>query len=238
MRIDLSSMMFNMPLKVGGGTSSWGTSLGQGTDHKLDFAGSESIIVGMVYSKTKKDDEIYCPLGKGGNKQDDYEYVLSAKFDKIYVNKVLIPDASFVLLIVKQLVANATQHIGRRTLKYSPKITFNKKTINQDCIDKIIDYVGLNNDSAWFVSDIDIVNQDELHFTIKIVDKDNKKEFEDSSERKKFIENRANKTEKIDNILVDQAKEASPEVVDFSEPIVLTGKTRVIDLNRGIKNGK
>lgn len=238
MRIDLSSMMFNMPLGVGGGTPSWGTSLGQGLDHKFDFLGSDKIVVGMVYSKTRIDDNVYCPLGKGGNKQDDYEYVLSAKFDKIFVNKVLIPDASFVLLIVKQLVANATQHIGRRTLKYNPKITFNDKNINQDCINKIIDYVGLNSKSAWFVTDIDILNQDELHFTIKIVDSEKEKVFLDSNDRKNFIENRAEKTEQQDVLLPVQTMEISQEVIDFSEPIVLTGKMRSTNLMKGNKNGK
>ncbi|MBR5374303.1 MAG: AAA family ATPase [Paludibacteraceae bacterium] len=44
-------------------------------------------------------------------------------------------------------------------------MTYRGKEINDDCYKKIANTLGLNNDSAWFVHEINILNQDELHFT-------------------------------------------------------------------------
>ena len=199
MRIDLSSLMFNMNIESGGGTPSWGTGLGQSAkeEHKLTYKGCEDILVGMIYKQVDIADS-YCPLGKGGKKQDDYEYVISSVFEKIYVNNVLIPDAKFQLLLVKQLAGQFEQHIGRRTLKYNPKMTYKGETINKDCFDKICKELELSNEAAWFVSDIDVVSQDELHFTAKIIDKKKARSFASSEERKNFCENRAEEVKEQD----------------------------------------
>lgn len=186
MRIDLTSLMFNMNIAGGGGTPSWGTALGQKAGHKYTVDGYEELLVGMVYSKIPDINNVYCPLGKGGARQADYEYTLASHFKKVFVNGKLIPDASFVLLIVTQLVANATQHIGRKQLKYNPKITYNSTGYNEDCYKKMTAALGLTDDSSWFVSDINVRDQDELHFTAKIADKDKAMDFSSSEERTNY----------------------------------------------------
>lgn len=184
MIIDIGSIMFNMEIETGGGTPSWGTDLGQSKDHKfLDKV--NNIIIGMLYKSVSNIKDVFCPLGKGGSKQDDYEYVLAGKFDKIYVNNIKVEDAEFVLLIVKKITGDF--HVGRRTLKYSPKITYQDSEINAECFKKIKSVLGLNNNSAWFVYDIEVINQDELHFSAIIADKDTNMIFKDVDERKNFV---------------------------------------------------
>ena len=235
MRLDLTSIMFNMDIIIGGGTPSWGTALGQGEGHKFTYDGCEELIVSMLYNKIDER-KVYCPLGKGGQKQNEYDYILASKFDKIYVNDLLIPDASFVLLIVKQLVSSpsAQQHIGRRTLKYNPKITYSGKAINQDCFDKIVNVLGLKQNSAWFISDIRTIDQDEIHFVAKIVDKDKKMLFRDSAERKNYCEDRAEKTTEQDIFVkYDFGQTEDSRVCEDPikyGPIVLSGNMKEIKI--------
>ena len=198
MKIDLTSMMFNMTTTEGGNPS-WGTSLGQGADHKIEYLGSNDIIIGMVYKKIDIND-VFCPLGKGSKKQGDYEMVLAGVFDKIYANNIFIPNARFILLIVKQLVSSpdSSQHVGRLTLKYNIKMTYKNEGINEACFNEIVKNLDLNESSAWFVSDINVLNQDELHFSIKIADANGPKNFKNSKERKNFCQSLINK-DKVNN---------------------------------------
>ena len=70
MRLDIGSLMFNMTTDIGG-TPSWGTDLGQGEGYKFNFENFESFLTAMLYCKTNE--KVWCPLGKGGGRQDDYD---------------------------------------------------------------------------------------------------------------------------------------------------------------------
>lgn len=188
MNIDFGSLAFNMNIQSGGGTPSWGTALGQNELHKITFLGYQEFIPAMVYKMVPNMNLVKCPLGKGGNKPEyskslDFEYVIASKFDNIFVNDIKIRDASFILLITKEL---NTHHTGRLTLKYSPKVEYNSIT-NEDCFKKIQNTLDLGDNAAWFITDINIYNQDELHFRAFIGDKDNIMNFKDSAERKKYM---------------------------------------------------
>lgn len=171
-----------------GGQPAWGTSLGQGEGHKFTYPGFENILVGMVFTKINDIENVWCPLGKGGKKQDDYQMVLAGLFNKIFVNGKKVDNASFVLLLVKQMVASPTsqQHIGRRILKYNNGITYNGDAINENCYRRMAETLGLTDKSAWFVSAFDVKNQDELHFVAYIGDKDKSLDFASIAERKEF----------------------------------------------------
>lgn len=187
MIIDIGSIMFNMDVSSGGGTPSWGTDLGQSKDHKF-LNKVNKIIVGMVYKNIPNIKDVYCPLGKGGSGQDDYEYVLAGKFDKVYVNNIRVPEAEFVLLIIKRIVGNF--HVGRRTIKYNPRIKYKESELNASCFEKMKTILGLKKFGSWFVYDIDVQNQDELHFKAIVVDKEANMTFKDAEERKIFVKNK------------------------------------------------
>jgi hypothetical protein len=189
MILDTGSLMFNMDLTIQGGNPSWGTEMGQGVGHKFNFENADSFFEGMVFksvSDIKSVTDVVCPLGKGGAQQENYEYVMASLFDKVYANETLIPDAQFLLLIVKRINGETEVHIGRRTLKYSPKMTYKGKEINQDCFDKIVQQLGMTGKSAWFINSIDIKNQDELHLGVYIAG-DNPMSFADVYQRKDFV---------------------------------------------------
>lgn len=188
MLLDIGSLMFNMDMADHGGTPSWGTAMGQGADgHKFSFDDMESFLAGMLYNSVSditKVTNVWCPLGKGGARQNDYEYVMASIFKKVYANNTLIPDARFLLVIVKQIVGDF--HIDRRTLKYNPRMTYEGVQIDQDAYDKIPVALGYSTKAAWFVRSISIKNQDELHLEVYFVS-DNPVEYPNVEARKDAV---------------------------------------------------
>ena len=163
MILNLGSLAFNADIATPGGNPAWGTELGQGEGYKFVFEDMSDFFTGLVYKSVADTDNITCPLGKGGNQRADYDFVIASIFDKVYVNNKRVKDARFLLLVVKKL--NGDHHVGRRTIKYNPRMTYRGEYLNEDCYQKMALTMGLSKDGAWFVYEIYIVNQDELHFT-------------------------------------------------------------------------
>lgn len=182
MKIDLGSFMINATTKSGGGTPSWGTELGQGEGYKFSFDHMGEMFAAMVYKAVKDKSLVNCPLGKGGNQQDYYEFVLASLFDKIYANGTLIQNAQFLLLVIKKLAGE--HHVGRRTLKYNRRMTYDGVAYNEDCINKIPSALGISSDASWFVSEIQFVEQEKLNFIVHVFDNSSPVDFRDSNERK------------------------------------------------------
>jgi hypothetical protein len=163
MILNLGSLAFNANIATPGGNPAWGTELGQGEGYKFVFENMSDFFTGMVYKAVADTENVTCPLGKGGNQRSDYDFVIASLFDKVYVNRKRVNNARFILLIVKKL--NGDHHVGRRTIKYNPRMTYCGEYINEDCYRKMASTIGLSEDAAWFVYEIYIENQDELHFT-------------------------------------------------------------------------
>lgn len=162
MILNLGSLAFNANIEAGGGTPAWGTELGQGEGYKFSFEDMSDFFTGMVYSSIPDLENVTCPLGKGGNARDDYDFVIASLFKKIYVNGQKVQNAQFILLVIKKLVGD--NHVGRRTIKYNPRMTYKGVEINDDCYKKMAVTLCGNENAAWFVHEILIRNQDELHF--------------------------------------------------------------------------
>ncbi len=162
MILNLGSLTFNANIESGGGTPAWGTELGQGDGYKFAFEDMSDFFTGMVYNSVSDTENVTCPLGKGGNQRADYDFVIASIFNKVYVNDKRVEDGRFLLLVVKKL--NGDHHVGRRTIKYNPRMTYRGEFINEDCYRKMANTMGLPKDAAWFVYEIFIKNQDELHF--------------------------------------------------------------------------
>lgn len=163
MILNLGSLAFNANIETGGGTPAWGTELGQGEGYKFAFEDMSDFFTGMVYKSVADIDKVTCPLGKGGNQRADYDFVIASLFDNVFVNGKKVNDARFLLLVVKKL--NGDHHVGRRTIKYNPRMTYRGEYVNDDCYKKMAATMGLPEDAAWFVYEIFIENQDKLHFT-------------------------------------------------------------------------
>lgn len=187
MKLNLSSLSFNLNIEGGGGTPAWGTELGQGVGHRFSD-GLQDFLTAMLYKSIPDVNAVECPLGKGGNQRADYDFVVASIFDKIFVNETKIEGAKMLLLIVRK--KNGDFHVGRMTLKYNPNMTYQREQINKDCYNRIASHLGLNADQgAWFIDEINTLNQDELHL-IAHVGGNSPIDFPDTSARRQFYLNK------------------------------------------------
>ena len=186
MRIDISSFAHGTIITTGGGTPSWGTALGQGYGYKFTTEGYSDLLLGMLYCSVPLYN-VKIPLGKGGTiytcSDRDCGIQLASVFKKVYVNNELIENASFALCLLKE---SSTSHSGRRTIKYSDKITYILDEVeytNAEFRQRLNNHFNWTDSVPWFIYDITIKNLDELHFSLI---KSDRQEFNSSQERKEY----------------------------------------------------
>ncbi len=186
MKLNLSSLAFGSVIEKGGGTPSWGTELGQSKpDYKFTIDGCEEILVGMLYNSVNLH-HVSLPLGKGGHvdiASNFEECHLASVFRKVYINDISI-GYPFIMVLIKEMSAS---HTGRKSIKYSDKIAYHfsgEQLSNLEFFRLARKALGLNWESCWFIYEINIRNQDELHFKAIIVNKEYSESYHDSSERK------------------------------------------------------
>ena len=128
------------------------------------------------------------PLGKGGHidcASNIEACHLAAVFDKVYINGIRI-GYPFIMVMIKELSAS---HSGRRSIKYSEKITYNnegQRLSNLEFFRVARETLGLTWESCWFIYEVNVKNLDELHFKAVIVNKDYNESYHDSAERKEI----------------------------------------------------
>jgi len=186
MKLNLSSLAFGSIIEKGGGTPSWGTELGQSKpDYKFTIEGCEDILVGLLYNSVNLH-HVSLPLGKGGHvdiASNFEECHLASVFRKVYINNILI-GYPFIMVLIKELSAS---HTGRRSIKYSDKIAYSfsgERLSNQEFFRVARKKLELNLESCWFIYEMNVLNQDELHFKAVIVNKETSESYRDSAERK------------------------------------------------------
>lgn len=186
MKLNLSSLAFGSIIEKGGGTPSWGTELGQSKpDYKFTIEGCEDILVGMLYNSVNLH-HVSLPLGKGGHvdiASNFEECHLASVFRKVYINGILI-GYPFMMVLIKELSAS---HTGRRSIKYSDKIAYSfsgERLSNQEFFRVARKKLGLNWESCWFIYEMNVLNQDELHFKAVVVNTESSETYRDSAERK------------------------------------------------------
>ena len=177
MKVDITSMFFNSSIDGQTATPAWRTSLGQNKTKECrietDVPGVIDIVVGMTY-KIVGDISKLNMTGISGN------LLMCSVFDKIYVNSVVLSDSSYTLLLLRE---TSQSHEGRVQLCYSPHIVYDGKR-NAETIDKIRSAIGCEPQGCWFVYDISIKNQDELHFSAKVVDSEKPKVYRGKSQQR------------------------------------------------------
>ena len=186
MNLDLGSFAFGTYLNAGTGTPSWGTALGQSKpDYKFTYPGAEVILIGMVYCSVPLD-RVSLPLGKGGRiykASELYECQIASLFLKVYINGIRI-NYPFVMVLVKE---DSDSHSGRKSIKYSDKNAYNYNTeqySNAEFIRQARKALKIEAEACWFIYKIEVYNQDELHMSAIIVDKQKTVEYANSSVRR------------------------------------------------------
>ena len=164
MKVDITSMFFNSKIEGKTATPAWRTSIGQNKSKECrietEVLGVTDMIVGMTY-KMRTDLQNLNMTDVSG------DLMLCAVFDKIFVNGTRINGVSYTLLLLRE---TSESHEGRLQICYAPKITFNGHS-NSTTIDKMRETLGCSVNGCWFVYEIAIKNQDELHFYAVVVDK-------------------------------------------------------------------
>lgn len=222
MKLNLSSLSFNIDLDGGKGTPAWGTELGQDVDHKFSD-GLQDFLTAMLYKSIPDTENITCPLGKGGQRRDAYDFVVGSVFDKVYVNGTRVPDAKMLLLIVRLI--KGEYHVGRMTLKYNPNMTYKGEPLNQICYTKIASILGTDENGAWFADRIFTRNQDELHLSAYYAS-NAPISFHTTHERKRFYLEKIQDTDGTAVEIHDSESQPPLQVIYYGAPG--TGKSHKI----------
>lgn len=164
MKIDITSMFFNSSVN-GTATAAWRTSIGQNKSKEcrieVDVLGVTDIVVGILHL-LKKDFAEKTHMARGGNND---ELLISSVFEKVFINGIQL-DCKYILSVVRE---HTSSHDGRKELCYSPNLCYGD-IANAEAIGKMASALGCTEDGCWFVHDISVKNQDELHFSAIIVD--------------------------------------------------------------------
>ena len=179
MRIDITSMFFNSKIEGKTATAAWGTSIGQNKSRncRIDDYKQEIVdmVIGMTYKSISDWDNL--DVSKGS---PDRDIIKCAVFDDVYINDKKVDDAQYVLLLVRE---HSQSHEGRLLVSYAPYITY-KGIPNQNCIDLMQNLIGCTQDGCWFVYDISIKNQSELHFSAVVVNATSPMVYEGTSKER------------------------------------------------------
>lgn len=176
MKIDITSMFFNSSIEGQTATPAWGTSIGQNKSRgcRIDDFKSDIVemIIGMTYKSVVDLDNL--DVSKGSATRD---IITCSVFEDVYINNKKIENTQYVLLLVRE---HSKSHDGRLLISYAPYIKYNDIE-NQSCINLMQEYLGCSPEGCWFVYDISIRNQSELHFSAVVVDALAPKIYEKSS---------------------------------------------------------
>ena len=168
MTIDITSFFFNSSIEGATATAAWGTSIGQNQSKacRIEDAkpGVREMLTGMLYKSISDKSRLDISAGSSNR-----EVLLFSKFDKVYVNDILLDDQSFVVLLVRE---NTESHSGRLIISYPPYAQIDEVAVNDMAIKEMASALGCTENGCWFVYDISVVNQDELHFSAIVVNPD------------------------------------------------------------------
>lgn len=168
MTIDITSFFFNSSIAGATATAAWGTSIGQNHSKacRIEDAkpGVKEMLTGMLYKSIP--DRSRLDISSGSSNR---EVLLFSKFDKVFVNGILLEDQSFVMLLMRE---NTESHAGRLIISYPPYVQIDEVAVNDMAIKEMASALGCTEDGCWFVHDISVINQDELHFSAIVVNPD------------------------------------------------------------------
>lgn len=179
MQVDITSFFLNCKAGEPGGTCAWATSIGQNKSNNCrintDKDGVVDFLIGMDYKSCHDSENL--DITRGSDSRDLLQFSI---FDKVFINDVALDDEKFIVLFVRE---NSKSHQGRLLISYPPYPKYGGIPYNQHTIDKMRTMLGCSEKGCWFVYDISVVNQDELHFQAIVVDKDNPKIYQTSQMR-------------------------------------------------------
>jgi len=193
MRIDITSLCFGFKIEKenDSGTPAWATSIGQApkdicyVDTKIN--GLSEFIFGMMYKshsdfENLKDSNVL-GLEKKEEPRSERERMLFSVFEDVYVNNMKI-DGIYTLTYERE---DTPSHKNRLHICYAKYLTYRGHS-NKTTLKEMAKKLGCSDEACWFVTDITIRNQKDLHFTAIVVNPEQTMVYQSSKERKRAWE--------------------------------------------------
>jgi hypothetical protein len=225
MRIDITSFFFNTTIPEATATAAWGTSAGQSKNNgykiKTETFGLVEFLVGMNYKVCADIDNL--DISKMSKNR---ELLYFSIFDKVFINGQKATN-SFIILFVKE---HSETHDGRLIISYPPYLSYDNKSVDNNKtiqeFEKILKIKG----GSWFVYDISVINQDELHFSAIVVNANKAMTYRTSKERGEIWKDLIEENEPVQkksNSSYSSIGE-SHQLIFFGSPG--TGKSREVEI--------
>ena len=183
MKVDVTTIFFNSVIPEATATAPWCVSIGQGKEKKINASidGLQDILDGLIYKAVREQEFVDLSAGSKNN-----EYLLLSKFDKVFVNGSQINNLHMVVALVRE---HTKSHEGRLRISLPPYAKFDDGEIkfsNEQSYQSISDFLGCGNiydGGCWFVDDISVHDQDELHFSCVVVNQNERMSYKTSQLR-------------------------------------------------------
>ncbi len=231
MRIDITSFFFNTTIPDATATAAWGTAIciqDKEKTYKIknNDASIVDLMIGMNYKVCSDIENLDI------SKMRSSQLLFFSIFDKVYINGTKIKN-SFILLFLRE---QSDTHKGRLRISYPNYASYNKSIYNQNAINEFEEVLKINKGS-WFVYDISVINQDELHFSAIVVNANKSMTYRTSRERGEIWKNliEENEPKQINSYTSYSSTEDSHQLIFYGSPG--TGKSREVE-NRTQGNSK
>lgn len=183
MKVDVTTIFFNSVIPEATATAPWCVSIGQGKEKKINASidGLQDILDGLIYKAVREQGFVDLSAGSKNN-----EYLLLSIFDKVFVNGSQINNLQMVVALVRE---HTKSHEGRLRISLPPYAKFDDGEIkfsNEQSYQAISEFLGCGNiydGGCWFVDDISVHDQDELHFSCVVVNQNERMSYRTSQLR-------------------------------------------------------
>ena len=200
MKIDITSLCFGFKIEKDNdsGTAAWATSIGQAPKDicyiDTNREGLDEIVYGMMYKSHSDFENLkvrdVIGLDKREEPRGDRERMMFSVFEDVYVNNMKV-DGIYTLTYERE---DTPSHKNRLHICYAKYLTYNGHS-NKDTLKEMAHKLGCSEDACWFVTDISIKKQSNLHFTAIVVNPTNTMIYADSKARKQAWESLVQETD-------------------------------------------
>ena len=203
MKIDITSLCFGFKITKDNdsGTPAWATSIGQAPKGvcyvDTEREGLDNLVYGMMYKSHSDFESLQVRNVVGIDKKEeprsDRERMMFSVFDDVYVNGIKL-NGKYVLTFERE---DSSSHKNRLHICYAKYLTY-KGFSNKQTLSEMAHALGCSEDACWFVSEIYVKNQSQLHFTAVVVNRNHSMEYRNSKERKAAWDELLGETSKVD----------------------------------------
>lgn len=194
MRIDITSLCFGFKIEKenDSGTPAWATSIGQAPKGicyvDTEREGLNELVYGMMYKSHSDFENLkvhnIVGLEKKEEPRSDRERMMFSVFEDVYVNGKRV-NGIYTLSYERE---NSDKHKNRLHICYAKYLTY-KEHSNKETLLEMAKVLGCNENACWFVTDINVINQSQLHFSAIVVDPNCSMTYANSKIRKQAWNN-------------------------------------------------